>query len=125
MLFRSVSYALGLQGLEGSLDVYSATAPSYAYDEGGVSYVATMYDEWRAMMQRMDAGLDPADEDAVIPAEQLADERLGAATNAAGPRDYAYLAETSALTTDDVAAADEADDAPETSQLPSAEPSAE
>lgn len=120
-----VSYALGLQGLEGSLDVYSATAPSYAYDEGGVSYVATMYDEWRAMMQRMDAGLDPADEDAVIPAEQLADERLGAATNAAGPRDYAYLAETSALTTDDVAAADEGDDASETSQLPSAEPSAE
>ena len=62
-----------------------------------------MYDEWREMMQRVDAGLDPSDETAQVPEEQLQDERLGSATNAAGPRDYRALADGSALTTDDVA----------------------
>ena len=98
-----ISYALDLQGAEGGLTIYSAAAPSYALDRGGVSYAATMYDEWRAMMRRVDAGLDPNDESAEIPEEQLEDERLGAATNAAGPRDYEDLAESSLLTTDDVA----------------------
>lgn len=98
-----ISYALDLQGAEGGLTIYSAAAPSYALDRGGVSYAATMYDEWRAMMRRVDAGLDPNDESAEIPEEQLGDERLGAATNAAGPRDYEDLAEGSLLTTDDVA----------------------
>ena len=81
---------------------YSAAAPSYSYDYNGVSYVATMYDEWREMMQRVDAGLDPEDEDAEIPEEQLENELLGAATNGAGPEDYEYLAEVAGLTTDDV-----------------------
>ena len=98
-----ISYALDLQGAEGGLTIYSAAAPSYALDRGGVSYAATMYDEWQAMMQRVDAGLDPNDETAVIPEEQAENERLGAATNAAGPRDYEDLAESSLLTTDDVA----------------------
>ena len=61
-----------------------------------------MFDEWRAMMQRVDAGLDPADETAEIPEKQLNDERLGMATNSAAPRDYKTLAEN-AMTTDDVA----------------------
>ena len=100
------AYATAFQqaASEQGITFYSATVPSYAYDEiPGVSYVATMYDEWRAMMQRMDAGLDPADETAEIPAEQLADKDLGAAANAAGPRDYAALVEISGLTTEDVA----------------------
>lgn len=98
-----ISYALTLQQNADGLTVYSATVPSYAYDAGGVSYVATMFDEWRAMMQRMDAGLNPADESATIPEEQLANERLGSAANSASPRDYEYLASISGLTSDDVA----------------------
>ena len=62
-----------------------------------------LYDEWRAMMRRVDAGLDPSDSSAEIPQEQAEDERLGAAANAAGPRDYRALAESAALTTEDVA----------------------
>lgn len=100
-----ISYALAIQQSEDGLTIYSATVPSYGYEQGGVSYVGTEFDEWRAMMQRMDAGLDPADESAVIPAEQLEDERLGAATNCAAPRDYYYLAEISGFTSEDVAQA--------------------
>lgn len=98
-----ISYALTLQQNADGLTIYSATVPSYGYEQGGVSYVGTEYDEWRAMMQRMDAGLDPADEDAVIPAEQLENERLGAATNCAAPRDYYYLAAISGFTSEDIA----------------------
>lgn len=98
-----VSYALAFQSADGELQIYSAAAPSYALNQGGVSYVATMYNEWRDMMRRVDAGLDPADASAEIPDEQLNDERLGAASNAAGPRDYEELAASSGLTTDDVA----------------------
>lgn len=98
-----ISYALTLQQNADGLTIYSATVPSYAYDAGGASYVATMFDEWRAMMQRMDAGLNPADESATIPEEQLANERLGSAANSASPRDYEYLASISGLTSDDVA----------------------
>ena len=97
------SYALEIQRSGESLTIYSAAAPSYSLSQGGVSYVATMYDEWRAMMRRVDAGLDPSDSSAEIPQEQAEDERLGAATNAAGPRDYRALAESAALTTEDVA----------------------
>ena len=97
------SYALDIQRSGSALELYSAAAPSYALSQGGVSYVATMYDEWRDMMRRVDAGLDPNDTTAEIPAEQLEDERLGSASNAAGPRDYHDLSESSALTTDDVA----------------------
>ena len=68
--------------------VYSAACPSYSFGESGISYVGTMYDEWRAMMQRVDAGLDPADESVEIPEPQASDEDLGAATNARSPRDY-------------------------------------
>ena len=97
-----ISYALDLQGSSSSLTMYSAATPSYALNQGGVSYVATMYDEWREMMQRVDAGLDPNDESAQIPEEQRQNERLGSAENGAGPRDYEELAANS-LTTDDVA----------------------
>ena len=68
--------------------VYSAACPSYSFGEGGISYVGTMYDEWRAMMQRVDAGLDPTDESVEIPEPQASDENLGAAVNARSPRDY-------------------------------------
>lgn len=97
-----ISYAMDFQSGDSSLQIYSAACPSYTLSQGGVSYVATMYDEWRQMMQRVDAGLDPNDESAQIPEEQQTDERLGAATNAAGPKDYHDLAEN-AMTTDDVA----------------------
>ena len=94
------------------LTFYSASCPSYTYSSGGVSYVATMYDEWREMMQRVDAGLDPEDEDAEIPEEQLENERLGSAENGAGPEDYEYLAASSS-TTDDVADIDDDEDSDE------------
>ena len=97
-----ISYALALQQAGGSLTTYSAACPSYTLNQDGVSYVATMYAEWREMMQRVDAGLDPNDESAEIPDAQRENERLGATTNAAGPKDYEDLAEN-ALTTDDVA----------------------
>ena len=61
-----------------------------------------MYEEWQAMMRRMDAGLDPADTAAAVPEPQASDEKLGAATNAASPRDYQELA-TEGMTTADVA----------------------
>lgn len=98
-----VSYALEFKNSDDPLTVYSAAAPSYAFNQNGVSYVATMYGEWRDMMQRVDAGNDPTDTSVDIPEEQLENERLGSAANAAGPRDYADLAASSGLTTDDVA----------------------
>ena len=73
---------------DAGVTVYSAACPSYSFGEGGISYVGVMYDEWRAMMQRVDAGLDPADESAEIPEPQVSDEALGAAANARSPRDY-------------------------------------
>ena len=92
--------ALKLQG--GQLTVHSAAVPSYTFWQDDVSYVGTMYEEWQAMMRRMDAGLDPADTVAAVPEPQASDEKLGAATNAASPRDYQELA-AEGMTTDDVA----------------------
>lgn len=82
-----VDAAAALAGKE--LAVYSSVCPSYQYGTDYGSYVATMYDEWRAMMKRVDAGLDPADTAAPIPEPQASDEKLGAASNGASPRDYA------------------------------------
>lgn len=101
-LDKIVSYALELYGAENGLTVYSAAAPSYALNVDGISYVGTMYDEWQDMMRRMDAGLDP-ESTSSIPEEQANNEKLGAATNAASPRDYEDLLAQSPLTTDDVA----------------------
>lgn len=95
-----VGLALKLQG--GELTVYSAVVPSYTFWQDDVSYVGTMYAEWQAMMRRMDAGLDPADTEAAVPEPQASDEKLGAATNAASPRDYKELA-AEGMTTADVA----------------------
>lgn len=95
-----VSLAQTFQGK--SLVMYSAVCPSYSLSRDGVSYVATMFDEWRAMMQRVDAGLDPSDTEASIPEPQAENERLGAASNSPAPRHYAGLAENAGLTTDDV-----------------------
>lgn len=96
-----VSLAQTFQGK--SLVMYSAVCPSYSLSRDGVSYVATMFDEWRAMMQRVDVGLDPNDTEASIPESQTENERLGAASNSPAPRHYAGLAENAGLTTDDVA----------------------
>lgn len=93
---------LGQQFLGRDVTVYSAICPSYTLYQDGVSYVATMFDEWRRMMQLTDAGLDPNSETAEIPLEQRENEELGAAPNSPAPRDYQSRAEN-AMTTDDVA----------------------
>lgn len=97
-----VSYAMELRE-SGNVTLYSAAVPSYALESDGVSYVATMYDEWKEMMRRTDAGLNPSGTVDPVPLEQRQNERLGAATNAAGPRDYAQILSEGALTTWDVA----------------------
>lgn len=98
------SYALEFQGAGDGMNIYSCAVPSYSLEKGGVSYVATMLDEWRTMMQRVDAGLDPNDAAAAIPEAQANNSELGAATNSASPEDYRELAANAALTTNDVAA---------------------
>lgn len=95
-----VGYAQEFLGKD--LKVYSAICPSYTLNQDGVSYVGTMFDEWRRMMQLTDAGLDPNDASAEIPADQADDAELGAASNSPAPRDYQDRA-SNAMTTDDVA----------------------
>ena len=90
---------LAYQMLGGELTIYSAVCPSYAFWQDNVSYVGTMYDEWQAMMKRMDAGLDPNGEAADVPEPQRSDEKLGAAENALSPHDYHELAAQN-MTTD-------------------------
>ena len=86
-----------------NVTIYSAACPSYSYSEGGVSYVCPMFNEWRSMMQRVDAGLDPNDTSAAIPDTQANNADLGAAPNSPAPRDYEALAANAGLTTNDVA----------------------
>ena len=87
------------------IPILQSAFTSYGYASDGISYVDTMYDEWRDLICRVDAGLDPDDADAPIPKAQSQNDALGAASNGAGPRDYRELAE-SALTTDDAERAD-------------------
>lgn len=87
------------------LTLYSAVCPSYSFYEGGVSYVCPMFNEWRDMMCRVDAGLDPNDTTAEIPQAQLGNLKLGAASNSPAPRSYEALVANAGLTTDDVASA--------------------
>lgn len=91
----------GQQFLGKNLTVYSAICPSYTLWQDGTSYVGTMFDEWRRMMQLTDAGLDPNSVTAEIPDEQRENEELGAASNSPAPRDYEQRAQN-AMTTDDV-----------------------
>ena len=98
--------ALAQQFMGKDVTMYSAACPSYTLSQDGVSYVGTMFDEWRAMMQRVDAGLDPNDESAEIPEEQANNPDLGAATNSPAPQQYEDLAANAGLTTDDVATAE-------------------
>lgn len=93
---------LALLFRESGVKLYSCICPSYTFWEDDVSYVGTMYDEWADLMKRVDAGLDPNDTSIPIPEPQASSDHLGAATNAASPRDYRALVEESALTTDDV-----------------------
>ena len=94
-----VSLALAFR--ENGVKIYSAIVPSYTLWQDDVSYVGTMYDEWAQLMQRVDAGMDPASTDPIHEA-QASNSQLGAATNSAAPRDYAALVEEAGLTTDDV-----------------------
>ena len=87
------------------LILYSAVCPSYSFNEGGVSYVCPMFNEWRDMMCRVDAGLDPNDTTAEIPQAQSSNLKLGAASNSPAPRSYEALVANAGLTTDDVASA--------------------
>lgn len=96
---------LALDFYDRDMKIYSAACPSYAYNLGGISYVGTEFAEWRDMMQRVDAGLDPNSTAEAIPEAQQDDERLGAATNSPAPQDYENLA-ANAMTTDDVAKVD-------------------
>ena len=98
-----VSWATTVKGSGIRLKVYSAVVPSYSLSQDGVSYVGTMYNEWRAMMQRVDAGMDPNDTSVTVPKAQSRNTSLGAATNAASPKDYKQLAANAGLTTEDVA----------------------
>lgn len=98
-----VSFAMELKESDAGVTLFSAATPSYAIEQGGVSYVATMYAEWEEMMRRTDAGLNPSGTVDPVPLEQRQNERLGSATNAAGPRDYAQTLSGGALTTWDVA----------------------
>ena len=88
-----------------NLTLYSAVCPSYSFNEGGESYVCPMFNEWRDMMCRVDAGLDPNDTTAEIPQDQLSNLKLGAASNSPAPRSYEALVANAGLTTDDVASA--------------------
>ena len=101
---------LALTFKDKGLTMYSAACPSYTLNQNGVSYVGTQYEEWQAMMRRVDAGLDPTDEKAEIPEPQASDNELGAASNAASPRDYKDLV-ADAMTTDDVVSAKKDDKA--------------
>jgi LCP family protein required for cell wall assembly len=98
-----VSWATTVKGSGIRLKVYSAVVPSYSLSQDGVSYVGTMYNEWRAMMQRVDAGMDPNDANAQVPRAQASNTALGAAENATSPKDYQQLAANAGLTTNDVA----------------------
>lgn len=97
---------LALTFKDKGLTMYSAACPSYTLNQNGVSYVGTQYAEWQDMMRRVDAGLDPNDEKAEIPEPQASDTELGAAANAASPKDYEGLV-AEGMTTDDVVQADE------------------
>ena len=85
------------------LTLYSAVCPSYSFTEGGVSYACPMFNEWRDMMCRVDAGLDPNDATAEIPQAQSSNLKLGAASNSPAPKSYDALVANAGLTTNDVA----------------------
>ena len=87
----------------GAPTMYSTICPSYSREVEGVSYVCPMFDEWRTLMQRVDAGLDPSDEAVTVPEAQQNNPELGAASNSPAPRDYEAYASAAGLTTDDVA----------------------
>ena len=93
---------LALAFRESGVTLYSSVCPSYAFWKDDVSYVGTMHAEWQDMMRRVDAGLDPNDTTQTIPEPQASSTTLGAATNSGSPEDYQELADSSALTTDDV-----------------------
>ena len=93
---------LALDFQEHELTLYSDACPSYTSNVGGASYACTMFDEWRTMMQLVDAGLDPENTEQEIPTAQQDNESLGAALNSPAPRDYHDKA-ANALTTENVA----------------------
>ena len=95
--------ALAQQFQAADLTLYSAVCPSYSFTEGGVSYACPMFNEWRDMMCRVDAGFDPNDTTAEIPQAQSGNLKLGAASNSPAPKSYDALVANAGLTTNDVA----------------------
>ena len=95
--------ALAQQFQVADLTLYSAVCPSYSFTEGGVSYACPMFNEWRDMMCRVDAGFDPNDTTAEIPQAQSSNLKLGAASNSPAPKSYDALVANAGLTTNDVA----------------------
>ncbi len=81
-------YAMTMR--KGAITVDTAGCPSYAFNQDGVSYVGVEYKEWQDMMRRVDAGLGPHGTGS-IPARQKRNTKLGAAANAASPKDYETL----------------------------------
>ncbi|MDO4404489.1 MAG: LCP family protein [Atopobiaceae bacterium] len=99
----SDAIALSFQLRKGENTVYSAVCPSYTLWQDGVSYDGTMFNEWRDMMKRVDAGLDPNDTTVPIPEPQASDPKLGEAANSAAPIDY-YPLISQGMTTENVTA---------------------
>lgn len=81
-------YAMTMR--KGAITVDTAGCPSYAFNQDGVSYVGVEYREWQDVMRRVDAGLGPHGTGS-IPARQKRNTKLGAAANAASPKDYETL----------------------------------
>lgn len=56
-----IGLAQAMQGLDPETDIYSAMEPAEGVYEDGVWWTVTIEDEWREMMERVDAGLPPTE----------------------------------------------------------------
>ena len=56
-----IGLAQAMQGLDPETDIYSAMEPAEGVYEDGVWWTVTLEDEWRKMMERVDAGLPPTE----------------------------------------------------------------
>ena len=81
--------ALAVQFKDGGITFNSATCPSYCKNMNGASYVCTMLDQWKEMMRRLDANIDPSDTTATIPVDAKISPQVGVPTNSASPQQYA------------------------------------
>ena len=56
-----IGLAQAMQGLDPETDIYSAMEPAEGVYEDGIWWTVTIEDEWREMMDRVDAGLPPTE----------------------------------------------------------------